>query len=233
MCYNASYSRSIQINIFATNADPRIAAQEHCDAHILKMCIEYSQMLSSAHRLLDGVLTPSISFKGTARVQTLYLLPGETVSVGTRISKTGNPFTKLFIDNPVCYGITHVNHPCTVWARETSENYLWLYSLFLEVSKEYTHRYGKIHKSQSTLQEFLSNPPKNIKQGPLTKCVQTMPDEYKDEDPCKAYQNFYVGSKSRFAKWTNRPAPSWFKLNYGNYDAANFEKTSSVGNRTS
>lgn len=181
-------------------------------------------MLSSAHRLLDGTISELI--RPNNKIQKLYLLPGETASLQPKAFNGGRAITKFYIDNPVCYGITHVNHPCTVWTRSTSENYLWLYSLFLEVSKEYTHRYGKIHKSQSTLQEFLSNPPKNIKQGPLTQFVQTMPDEYKDEDSCKAYQNFYVGSKSRFAKWTNRPAPSWFKLNYGNYNATDFEKTS-------
>jgi hypothetical protein len=195
------------------------------------MICEYAQMLSTAHRLHDGVLSTFI--RPDNKVQKLYLFLEELVSLDTRLSKSGNSITKYYIEKPLCYNATHEHHPCTVWARETSENYLWLYSLFLEVSKEYTHRYGKIHKSQFTLQEFLSNPPKNIKQGPLTQFVQTMPDEYKDENPCKAYQNFYVGSKSRFAKWTNRTPPEWFKLNYGNYDAANFEKTSSMGLRSS
>lgn len=194
------------------------------------MLLEYLQMLSAAHRLLDGSQIELVRPNG--KIQKLYILPGETTSLQTKMFGE-KLITKFFVDIPLCNSLTHTNHPCTVWARETSENYLWLYSLFLEVSKEYTHRYGKIHKSQITYQDFLSNPPKNIKQGPLTQFVQTMPDEYKDENPCKAYQNFYVGSKSRFAKWTNRTPPEWFKLNYGNYDAANFEKTSSMGLRSS
>ena len=30
-----------------TNEDPRIAAQEHCDKHVVKMCVEYAQQLLS------------------------------------------------------------------------------------------------------------------------------------------------------------------------------------------
>ena len=42
------------MNIFYLNEDPKIAAQEHCDKHVCKMTIEYCQLLSTAHRVLDG-----------------------------------------------------------------------------------------------------------------------------------------------------------------------------------
>ena len=42
------------MNIFYLNEDPRVAAQEHCDKHVCKMTIEYCQLLSTAHRALDG-----------------------------------------------------------------------------------------------------------------------------------------------------------------------------------
>ena len=42
------------MNIFYLNEDPRIAAEEHCDKHVCKMTIEYCQLLSTAHRALDG-----------------------------------------------------------------------------------------------------------------------------------------------------------------------------------
>ena len=41
------------MNIFYINEDPKIASLEHCDKHV-KMCVEYAQLLSTAHRLLDG-----------------------------------------------------------------------------------------------------------------------------------------------------------------------------------
>ena len=40
-------------------------------------------------------------------------------------------------------------HPCTIWAQE---NYRWLISHGLALCYEYTHRYGKIHSCQHTLE---------------------------------------------------------------------------------
>ena len=42
------------MNIFYLNSDPKIAAIEHNDKHCVKMVPEYAQMLSIAHRELDG-----------------------------------------------------------------------------------------------------------------------------------------------------------------------------------
>jgi len=43
-----------EMNIFYLNKDPKIAAIEHNDKHCVKMILEYAQMLSTAHRELDG-----------------------------------------------------------------------------------------------------------------------------------------------------------------------------------
>ena len=43
-----------EMNIFYLNKDPKIAAMEHNDKHCVKMILEYAQMLSTAHRELDG-----------------------------------------------------------------------------------------------------------------------------------------------------------------------------------
>ena len=42
------------MNIFYLDRDPEIAAQMHCDKHVVKMILESAQMLSTAHRVLDG-----------------------------------------------------------------------------------------------------------------------------------------------------------------------------------
>lgn len=42
------------MNIFALDADPRIAAQHHFDKHVVKMILEYSQLLSAAHHMTDS-----------------------------------------------------------------------------------------------------------------------------------------------------------------------------------
>lgn len=43
------------MNIFYLHSDPAIAARMHNDKHVVKMILESAQLLSTAHRLLDGV----------------------------------------------------------------------------------------------------------------------------------------------------------------------------------
>ena len=42
------------MNIFYLDKDPVIAAQMSADKHCVKMILESAQMLSTAHRFLDG-----------------------------------------------------------------------------------------------------------------------------------------------------------------------------------
>ena len=42
------------MNIFFVDTDPKTAAQWQCDAHVRKMILESAQLLSTAHRELDG-----------------------------------------------------------------------------------------------------------------------------------------------------------------------------------
>ena len=42
------------MNIFYLNKDPKICAEQHCDKHVVKMIVEYAQLLSTAHRVIDG-----------------------------------------------------------------------------------------------------------------------------------------------------------------------------------
>ena len=42
------------MNIFYLHEDPIQNAKWHIDKHIVKMPIEYAQLMSTAHRMLDG-----------------------------------------------------------------------------------------------------------------------------------------------------------------------------------
>ena len=44
------------MNIFYLHKDPKICAEQHLDKHVVKMLIEYAQLMSTAHRMLDGVM---------------------------------------------------------------------------------------------------------------------------------------------------------------------------------
>ena len=52
------------MNIFYLDNHPDDAAEMHCDKHCVKMILEYAQMLSTAHRELDGNV-PDILYKST------------------------------------------------------------------------------------------------------------------------------------------------------------------------
>lgn len=176
------------MNIFYLHEDPKTCAQMHCDKHVVKMIIEYAQLLSTAHRMLDGHLTVGLS--KTGRKQTRYVLSDSRESV--------------------LYHATHANHPSTKWVRDSYENYVWLWRMWFYLLREYTHRYGKIHKSQALADE-LYVPPENIRRKAFEQPWRAMPDEFKvGKDSLASYRNYYVGAKARFAKWTKRETPAWF-----------------------
>ena len=62
-------------------------------------------------------------------------------------------------DGEAPYKKTHINHPSNKWARESLSNYVWLCDMTMELCKEYTHRYGKRHKTQQHLEWCMVNLP--------------------------------------------------------------------------
>jgi hypothetical protein len=110
----------------------------------------------------------------------------------------------------VPYKLSHKNHPCSIWARTSLSNYLYLCELGLELCKEYTYRYGKRHKSQDVIEWCLINKP-NVPDVEFTEPAKAMPDEYKVGDVVQSYRNYYMGAKSGFATWKNRQKPFWFE----------------------
>ena len=113
--------------------------------------------------------------------------------------------------NEAPYKLSHRNHPCSIWARESLSNYLYLCELGLELCKEYTYRYGKRHKSQDVIEWCLINKP-NIADKEFTEPARAMPDEYKSNCVVESYRNYYMGEKSKIAVWKNRETPEWFKM---------------------
>ena len=103
-------------------------------------------------------------------------------------------------------------HPCTIWARESSSNYSWLYKHFLALGLEYEYRYGRKHASVIKLEEPLSKMPDNITHTSLTPLAQAMPEEYKNEDAIVAYRDYCINEK-HYAKWErNRTKPIWWTV---------------------
>jgi hypothetical protein len=107
------------------------------------------------------------------------------------------------------YKVAHRNHPCSLWARKSRDNFVWLVELGWELCREYQLRYGKVHACLAVINDCLIKA-EHIPEGGLTDFVQAMPDEYKRLDPVDGYRAYYIGAKTGFAKWKNRKPPSWW-----------------------
>jgi hypothetical protein len=121
------------------------------------------------------------------------------------------------VTEQVPYKLSHKNHPCAIWARESLSNYLYLCELGLELGKEYTYRYGKRHKSIEVIEWCIINKP-NIPDIGFTKPAMAMPDEFKVDSVVESYRNYYMGAKSDLASWKNREKPFWFGKKELEYD---------------
>ncbi len=175
------------MNIFYLHNNPQICAQQHVDKHVVKMILEYAQLLSTAHRFLDGTEISTIS--STGRKVKRWKLPDER--------------------DAVLYAATHIQHPSAIWTRQSSENYVFLWQLFGFLLDEYTFRYEKIHAT-SRLLKPLQELPLQISTRGFEQPTPAMPDEYKiTGDSVTSYRNYYCGVKTKMFSWKKREIPDW------------------------
>lgn len=159
------------MNIFYLDESPIDCATYHVDKHVVKMILEYAQLLSTAHRVLD---------KST---------------------------------NSLFYKETHTNHPCAIWVRQSNLHYTWLYNLLVNLCKEYTFRYRKVHKvASSFLLLELRSLPENIPYSGFVEPPKAMPDECKVPSTIKSYHNYYNLHKRKLFVWTKRETPYFVHL---------------------
>jgi len=113
------------MNLFVLAQMAVDAAKYHCDKHCIKMILEICQLLYTAHWYNSE--NPDFP------------------PVPELTEKYGN-------DNP--YRMTHKNHPVAVWVRAKKTHYDYTIKLGLELSKEYSRRFGKIHRCHYHLQRL-------------------------------------------------------------------------------
>lgn len=147
------------MNIFALDQDPSMAAEMHCDKHVVKMILESVQMLST-------------------------------------ICEAG-------------YKPTHKNHPCTIWARTSWQNFNWLCELTEALHAEWQYRFGHTHNHKSF--EVYAGLPKADLLGSLpdiglTPFAMAMPDYIvvRNADPVEAYRDYYKTEKAHLLTFTKR-----------------------------
>jgi hypothetical protein len=177
------------MNIFYVNSDPEVAARSMVDRHVVKMILETAQLLSTAHRVIDGEE---------------YVGQSQSGRKAKRWRLSGNA-------DAIMYSATHINHPSAVWVRENSANYAWLYDHLLSLGREYTYRYGRTHLTIDKLKDILKDAPENIEQSNvMTKMPSCMDKQYiVSLDPIINYRNYYNYGKTDLLRWSTRPPPQW------------------------
>ena len=135
------------------------------------------------------------------------------------------------------YRKTHQFHPTAIWTRTTAGNYRLLAGIAKALCQEFTHRYGKTHKTEAHINWLSENlpdfPPPDGHDGRLpngdfktsrkptffsttpvlpgcTPIPLAMAEECYMPDAVEAYRKFYVMVKHPIVTWVKRDVPSWF-----------------------
>ena len=192
------------MNIFVLHWKQRKCARWHVDKHIVKMLLEYCQLLYTAHwALYYPELLECNSAIALSRAQKKLEVP-EYMRTAPICDSTGES----------SYRPCHIHHPCAKWARDVSGNYRWLAKLGVEVAREFTIRFGKEHSCQKHIEWLSQNLPPKMKKFPRKKFAIAMPEECKIcDNPIICYRHFYNTSKQErgLIKYTKRHIPHWIK----------------------
>lgn len=181
------------MNIFVLDKDIAQSVRYHIDAHVSKMPLEAAQMIST------------------------------TIAVSASLGFVPRPLTKeeikiVNVQGSCIYKPCYHNHPCTIWARSSLENYQYLVSYCKLLGQEKLHRYPAkpAHKSALLVAEKAPDTLNNFSSLGLTPFAMAMPEEYKCDNAIEAYRTYYYCEKQYnvagrpMSKWTNRQQPEWW-----------------------
>lgn len=178
------------MNLFLISWIIKECVEGYFDKHVVKMIIEYAQLLSTSH----WVHTDSDTVEEWLDEGNIYKA------------------SKGQINNPIAVWVReHINNYrfLTKLAKALCEEYYYRYG------KEKNKR----HKTEKIIDFLMKNEPKfnNVNKkliGPhkVTEPAQAMPDKYKEEDVIMAYRNLYVSEdKMHLIGWKKREIPDWFE----------------------
>ena len=185
------------MNIFALSKSPSQSAIEMLDKHIVKMPTETCQMLHTNILYMEYI-------KKHDKEPTLNEL---------KVFHWHN-------DSPLMKPAM-LNHPSTIWARQSLANFRWLYQHGLALCEEYTHRYGKVHGTHQRILDCTQYAPM-LNDYPYTKNKLTpvsiaMDDKYRIENTfddewdfvIESYRHYYLEGKWQFAEWKTQKPLCW------------------------
>lgn len=111
----------------------------------------------------------------------------------------------------------HLNHPCTIWGRQSFQNMRYILDYCEALLEEFQFRQkdNNHHASEpmfhffNILSGFIQNDV-TLPYNEQTPFALAMPDCYKSNDAVASYRNYYIGEKQHLAKWTRREPPPWW-----------------------
>lgn len=188
------------MNIFFSDECPVKCAEYLDDKRVIKMILETGQMLSTA------IYETSPSTYHKAEYTPLKLLDNGKYKQNNKIKYA------YYFENKRMLAPTHKNHPSNIWTRASKSNYLWLCQHFKALCKEYTARYGKVHKCQNLYQVFLKCRLvfKDIGLTPFANCAAN--DEH---GLCFKHLNNVHEAYQQYlnARWEkDKRQPTWYKV---------------------
>ena len=181
------------MNIFALSKDPVESATQMLDKHVVKMPTETCQMLHT-----NGLLNEYVERYG--KEPSLRLLKNYHEEIESTLMKPAM-----------------LNHPSTIWARQSIHNTMWLFEHGIALCKEFEFRYGKEHGSYSRM---LQTPMEYDADSTLATPVDiAMADVYRINNEygehcwefvIDSYRHYYLEGKWKFAEWRNERMPNWW-----------------------
>lgn len=114
-----------------------------------------------------------------------------------------------------------LNHPSTIWARQSRHNTKWLYEHGVALCEEYTYRYGKTHGTEKRIRQ-LEDEMRDAFSNKASPVSIAMDDRYRIENTfnddwefvIQSYRHYYLEGKWRFAEWKKERMPEWWPSNW-------------------
>ena len=154
-----------------------------------------------AARAMDCVRVPKMVVESAQMMASALRRHGAT-DEQMPLTKSGTPYKG---------GYHH--HPCTVWAGESQENWMWLAHHAMQLCEEYYKRFNKMHACTDPIYHMIGLQ-KIIPNTELTPFAQAMPDEYKDDDPVVAYRTYYMSKMDSpgGVHYRHTSPPDWWEV---------------------
>ncbi len=192
------------MNVFVLDTNPMRCAQYHCDKHVVKMLLEYTQLMWTylINKYGDKPIEEANSFGVQAYKPTHINHP---CNVWLREDQHNYLWLyylwlSLHEEYELRYDKTHATFKFYEVFTKYAEHYRNIWNINLPADEtELEPNEAKLILDLTT-GEFIKN---------MTPFKLAMPDEYKCGDAVESYRRYYRGAKSYFAKWKTE-VPDWF-----------------------